>query len=219
MQSFAEPGGKMAPQDSAASRLNILAICGSLRRDSFNRRLMNAAFKHRPEGVAAEESISIGEIPHLNDDIARVSLPEPVEALNRQIRAADAVIIATPEYNYGIPGVLKNTLDWLTCPEPHRNALRFKPVALMGASIGNFGTVRCQLALRQSLLFHEAYVMPKPEVYVFRAQERFSTDGDLVHQPTIDLLKEFWPAFVAYSVAARNNPAAGVAHPAPHRPS
>ena len=99
-------------------------ICGSLRKESWNRKLMNAAIKHRPLDVEAFESINIGEIPHLDDDIAKVRLPDPVQKLNAQIEASDVVVFVTPEYNYGVPGVLKNVLDWITCPHPPDNKLR-----------------------------------------------------------------------------------------------
>jgi chromate reductase len=201
----------MSSATDAPATLNALMICGSLRKESFNRKLMNAAIKHRPTGVHAIESISIGDIPHLNDDIAKVRLPDPVQRLNHQIEAADAVIFVTPEYNYGVPGVLKNTLDWITCPHPPQNKLRYKPVAMMGATIGNFGTVRCQNSLRQTLLFIEAYVMPKPEVYVFRAQERFAADGELTDEPTVAMLRDFWAGVARYTAMIK---AADLAVPA-----
>jgi chromate reductase, NAD(P)H dehydrogenase (quinone) len=201
----------MSTNTGAPQSLKALMICGSLRKESFNRKLMNAAIKYRPQGVETVESVSVGDIPHLNDDIAKVRLPDPVQRLNQQIEAADAVVIITPEYNYGIPGVLKNTLDWVTCPHPPQNKLRYKPVAMMGASIGNFGTVRCQNALRQTMLFIEAYVMPKPEVYVFRAQDRFAADGELTDQATIAMLREFWDGLARYTAMVK---AAGLTVPA-----
>ncbi len=196
---------------AGSAPFRVLFICGSLRKESFNRKLIRAATKLAPAHFQISESISIGEIPHLNDDVARTAVPEPVVRLNNQIRAVDAVVIATPEYNYSIPGVLKNTLDWIPCPVPHENPLRFKPVALMGASIGNFGTTRCQMHLRQTLLFHEAYVMPKPEIYLFRALEKFDADGALTDQATIDLIKAYWPALQQYAGMVTAMRASGVA--------
>ena len=95
--------------------------------------------------------------------------------------------MATPEYNYGVPGVLKNALDWMSRP-PAESPLRHKPVAIMGASTGNFGTARAQLALRQTFQFIESYVLPKPEVMVFRAAERFDDDGELTDETTRELV-------------------------------
>jgi chromate reductase len=180
--------------DGAATSLKVLTICGSLRRESYNRKLMRAAIELAPPGFQITESIRIDELPYLNEDVAHAGLPAPVQRINEQVRAADAVVFVTPEYNYGVPGVLKNVLDWITTPHPPHNALRFKPVGLMGASIGNFGTVRCQLALRQTFLFIESYVMPKPEIYLFRAQDKFDTQGRLTDEPARELLKAYWPA-------------------------
>jgi chromate reductase len=178
--------------ETAPKALRVLMICGSLRRESFNRKLMNAAIKLAPKHFVITESVSIGDIPLLNEDVARSAIPAPVKRFTDQIEAADIVIIATPEYGYGLPGVVKNAIDWVGCPQPMPNPLRFKPVALMGASVGNFGTVRSQLQLRQVMLFEEAYVLPKPEIYVARAQDRFDAAGNLTDQPTVDLLKSFW---------------------------
>ena len=101
---------------------------------------------------------------------------------------------------------MKNAIDWVGCPQPMPNPLRFKPVALMGASVGNFGTMRCQLQLRQVLLFHECYVMPKPEIYVSRAQERFDVRGNLIDQPTVDLIKDFWASLLKFITMTRRVP-------------
>jgi chromate reductase len=194
--------------DGATTPLKVLTICGSLRRESYNRKLMRAAIEMAPPGFDITESISIGEIPYLNEDVAKVGLPAPVQRINEQVRGADAVVFVTPEYNYGVPGVLKNVIDWITTPHPPHNALRFKPVALMGASIGNFGTVRCQLSLRQTFLFLESYVMPKPEIYLFRAQDKFGASGKLTDEPARELIKAYWPAlrkFVAMIASTPNS--------------
>ena len=133
------------------AELLVLGVCGSLRRGSYNRMLLRAARELAPPGVAIEEFTGLREIPPYDDDV-RVGEgdPPPVAELKRRIALADALLIATPEYNFGPPGVLKNAIDWVSRP-PLESPLRHKPIALMGASTGRMGTVRAQLALRQNL--------------------------------------------------------------------
>ncbi len=166
---------------------SILGLCGSLRRESYNRALLRAAAALVPPGAGLHTFDRLGEIPPYDDDARLRGLPAPVAALWREIDDADALLIATPEYNYGPPGLLKNALDWVSRP-PAETPLRHKPVALMGASTGNFGTVRAQLALRQTLLFVESPVLLKPEVLVFRAAERFDDAGELVDETARELV-------------------------------
>ena len=142
---------------------SILGLAGSLRRESYNRALLRAAAGLAPPGVTIVIFERLGEIPPYNDDVRLRGLPDPVAALWQAVAAADALLVATPEYNYGVPGVLKNALDWVSRP-PAETPLRHKPVAIMGASTGNFGTARAQLALRQTFQFVESYALPKPEV-------------------------------------------------------
>jgi chromate reductase len=176
----------------------ILSIAGSLRRESYNRALLGAAARLAPPGVTVEIFERLGEIPPYNDDVRLHGMPDPVAELWRAIADADAVLIATPEYNYGVPGVLKNALDWVSRP-PAESPLRHKPVALMGASTGNFGTVRAQLGLRHALLFMGAATLLKPEVYVFRAAERFDDHGELTDEITRALIAELLTALVAWA--------------------
>lgn len=159
-----------------SATLRILGIPGSLRRLSFNRGLLAAAQDVAPPGVALEV-FDLLPIPLYNADVEAEGDPPSVHTLKERIRASDALLIATPEYNFSIPGVLKNAIDWASRP-PER-ALHRKPVALMGASAGKFGTVRAQAALRQVFQSVEAYVLPKPEVYVAAAPEKFDRDGRL----------------------------------------
>jgi chromate reductase len=174
----------------------ILGLAGSLRRESYNRALLRAAALLAPSGVAVEIFERLGEIPPYNDDVRLHGMPDPVAELWRAIADADAVLIATPEYNYGVPGVLKNALDWVSRP-PAETPLRHKPVAIVGASSGNFGTARAQLGLRHALLFMDAATLAKPEVYVFRAAERFDDQGELTDETTRALLAESLTALVA----------------------
>lgn len=166
----------------------IFALSGSLRRDSFNTRLLHAAEHLGPAGMEFDQYDGLRDLPHYDADLDTDTPPEPVADLRARITAADGVLIATPEYNYNVPGVLKNAIDWASRP-PATSALRHKHVAIMGAAPGNFGTVRAQLALRQSFLWIDSYVIGKPEVVVFRAGERFDDDGALVDEGTVDLIR------------------------------
>jgi chromate reductase len=175
----------------------ILGIAGSLRRASYNRGLLRAAQEVAPAGVRLE-IFALDALPLYNDDVLAVGAPEPVEAFKAALAGADALLIATPEYNYSIPGVLKNALDWASRPPP-TSPLRFKPVGLMGASTGGFGTVRAQLALRQVFIFTESYVMVKPELLVSQARDKFDADGNLTDAATRAKLAPLITALVAWA--------------------
>jgi chromate reductase, NAD(P)H dehydrogenase (quinone) len=177
--------------------LTLLGISGSLRHASYNTALLRAARELVPEGMAIEIYDRLGEIPPYNDDVRQAGLPEPVADLRARIAAADALLIATPEYNYSVPGVLKNAIDWASRPSPDL-VLQHKPVGIVGATTGNFGTVRAQLALRQVFVFTESYVLLKPEVLVRQAASVFS-DGRLTDEPTRDLLRQFLAALAAWT--------------------
>ena len=176
----------------------IMGLAGSLRRESYNRALLRAAADLAPAGAAVESFARLGEIPPYNEDTRLRGLPDPVAELWQAVAGADALLVATPEYNYGVPGVLKNAVDWISRP-PAETPLRHKPVAIMGASTGNFGTVRAQLALRQTFQFVESYVLLKPEVMVFRAAERFDDAGELTDETTRELVAQQLDALVAWA--------------------
>ena len=177
--------------------LRIVGVAGSLRKGSYNRALLRAAQELAPDGMTITVA-EIGNLPLYDADVEAAGVPAPVAAFRQAIRQADALLIATPEYNYSIPGVLKNAIDWASRP-PADSALRQKPTAIMGASGGAFGTVRAQLALRQSLQFTETQVMLKPEVLVAKAQDRFDADGRLIDEPTRQLLQRFLEALAAWT--------------------
>ncbi len=168
--------------------MRIFALSGSLRRGSYNSMLLHAAERLGPPEAEFDHYDRLGELPHYDADLDTETPPEPVADLRSRIAAADGVLIATPEYNYNVPGVLKNAIDWASRP-PMAAVLRHKHVAIMGAAPGNFGTVRAQLALRQSFLWIDSFVVGKPEVIVFRAGERFDADGTLVDEGTADLIR------------------------------
>ena len=165
--------------------LEFLGISGSLRAGSFNSASLRAAAALAPDGMTVTLA-DIGDVPLFNDDVRAIGIPACVEALRSRITAADGVIIATPEYNYSVPGVLKNVIDWISRTEPQPFAK--KPVGIIGASPGAFGTARAQYDLRKSFVFLDAYVMNKPEVMIASAHDRFNAEGELTDQATRAIL-------------------------------
>jgi len=170
------------PAPGTCLDVHIVALIGSLRKGSYNRMTFNAVRELLPDGVTIEEG-EIAAIPPFNDDVLVESgHPEPVRRLREQIRAADAVLFISPEYNYSIPGVLKNAIDWVSRPVEDQ-PFRGKPVAVMGAAKRALGTGRMQYHLRQVFVFLEAIALVKPEVMINFEAEKFA-DGRLVDEPT-----------------------------------
>jgi chromate reductase len=145
------------------------------------------------------ESFDLARIPYFNQDVEDQGNPEPVKELREKIRAYDAVLIATPEYDYAIPGVLTAALDW--CLRSHYDAtpFRHKPVGIVGASPGGGGTARGQMVLRQILLHPPAYVMPDPQMLIPLSRQKFDENGDLVDEETRDRLCRFLSALVEWT--------------------
>lgn len=173
--------------------LQILGFAGSLRRQSYNRALLRAAQELAPPDFAIT-IFDLTPIPSYNADVEAAGDPEPVAALKSAVRQADGLLIATPEYNYGVSGVLKNAIDWASRPAAS-TPLRGKPAMLMGASPGMSGTIRAQLALRQSFVFTQTLAMLQPEVLVAKAQEKFDAEGRLTDEPTRQHVKKALIAF------------------------
>jgi chromate reductase len=174
--------------------INVLGICGSLRAGSYNRMALHAAAELLPEGMTLEIVETLRDIPPYDDDVRQKGFPPSVEALRAKIAAADAVLIASPEYNYSIPGVLKNAIDWAS--RPPSQPFDGKPIALMGASPGLFGTARAQYHLRQSFVFLNAFVLNRPEVMIGQAPQKFDAEGRLTDAATrkfiADLMLALW---------------------------
>lgn len=166
--------------------LKILAIPGSLRRGSYNRALARAAAELAPAGATVEIA-EIRDLPLYDEELNASGPPPAVLDLKRRIAEADAVFIATPEYNHGVPGVLKNAIDWTS--RGAGQPWKAKPVAIAGASNGGFGTVRAQLALRPILGCLDARVVENPEVHVSRAQDKVDAEGRLTDEPTREKLR------------------------------
>jgi chromate reductase len=157
---------------------HILGIAGSLRRGSYNQGLLRAAGQMLPANATLAIH-KLDAIPLLNADVMALGDPPAVHDLKEAIRAADALLIATPENNYSIPGVLKNALDWASRPNK-ASVLKGKPVGIIGASTGEAGTIRAQLALRQIFVITHSLVMVQPELRVPFAAQKFSEDGELL---------------------------------------
>lgn len=175
----------------------VLGIAGSLRRQSLNRSLLLAARELAPPGMSVEIFDRLREIPPYDEDVRETGRPEPVVALSEAIRVADGLLVVTPEYNYSVPGVLKNAIDWVSRP-PQTSPLRNKPAAIMSVSTGISGGMRAQYHLRQSFVFTETVAMLKPEVIIPRGAERFDDRGRLIDESTRTLVHGFLEAFGAW---------------------
>jgi len=161
--------------------MKVLGICGSLRKGSYNAMALRAAQQLAPAGMTLEIA-DIAAIPLYNDDVRAAGEPQAVADLKAKVRAADAVLLVSPEYNFSVPGVLKNTLDWMSRPpEPPFDG---KPVALMGASGGPLGTGRMQYDLRKILVYMNTFTVNKPEVFIGMAQTKFDAQGELTDEAT-----------------------------------
>lgn len=175
--------------------LTILGIAGSLRRGSYNRGALRAAQELVTDG-AKIEIFDLDGIPPFNQDEEK-NPPENVKELKERVRAADGILFSTPEYNYSVPGVLKNAIDWASRPYGD-SAWNGKPVAVMGASPSNLGTARAQYHLRQSFVFLNMHPMNGPEVMISNAYERFDEQGNLKDAKTKEAIQKMLQNFVVW---------------------
>jgi chromate reductase, NAD(P)H dehydrogenase (quinone) len=173
----------------------ILGIAGSLRRESFNKAALRAAQKLVPQG-ATLEIFDIDGIPPFNQDDEK-NPPAKVVEFKRRIRESDAILFATPEYNYSVPGVLKNAIDWASRPYGD-SAWAKKPVAVMGASPGSLGTARAQYHLRQMFVFLDMYAVNQPEVMISGAAQRFDAQGNLTDEASRKLIQQLLQNLVGW---------------------
>jgi chromate reductase len=167
--------------------ITVLGFAGSLRKDSYNKALLRAAMELMPKD-AKLEIFDLEGIPPFNQDLEN-QMPERVKEFKTKIRLADAILIATPEYNYSMPGVLKNAIDWASRPYGD-NSFEGKPVAVMSASVGMLGGARAQYHLRQSFVFLDMYPLNKPEVMVAFAPQKFDKNGELTDESTRKIIKQ-----------------------------
>jgi chromate reductase len=176
--------------------VHILGIAGSLRRESYNRAALRAAARLVPDG-ATLDTFELDGIPGFNQDDERTP-PATVVELKRRIRAADAILIVTPEYNYSVPGVLKNAIDWASRPYGD-SAWSGKPAAIMGASVGVIGTARAQYHLRQMFVFLNMFPINQPEVMIGSAATRFDAEGNLTDETTKGFVRQLLENLVTWT--------------------
>jgi chromate reductase, NAD(P)H dehydrogenase (quinone) len=177
------------------SSMTLLGVCGSLRKKSLNRALLLALAEVLPADVKLMMFEELADIPAFNSDLEEE--PAAVSALKAAIRETQGLVIATPEYNYSVPGVLKNALDWASRPAP--SPLRGKPVGMIGCSLGMSGSMRAQYHLRQILVYSDSPTLNQPEVLIPRARELFDSAGRLTDESTRELMRKFAVAMVAHT--------------------
>jgi chromate reductase len=177
-------------------KVHILGFAGSLRKQSYNRAILAAALEMVPDD-ASLEIFDLEGIPPFNQDL-ELQPPDKVKEFKARIRAADAILIATPEYNYSIPGVLKNAIDWASRPYGD-NAFDGKPVAVMGASVGTLGTARAQYDLRRSFVFLNMLPVNQPEVMVSFANEKIDQNGKVTDEKTKKKVGELLESLVVWT--------------------
>lgn len=177
--------------------LNIAGICGSLRRGSYNRATLAAAQELAPGGVTID-IIDLHDTPLFNQDVEAEGWPAPVQALRDRVAAADAVIFAVPEYNYSVPGVLKNAIDWLSRPEG-KAPLNGKPCTIIGATPSMIGTARAQMHLRQIVFYNAMPLLPTGEILIGRAMDKFDEAGRLTDEDTRKRLGDLMAKFTDWA--------------------
>ena len=177
--------------------LTFLGLAGSLRRASYNRGLIRAAGDVAPAGIEVVP-YELADIPLFNADVEAEGDPAAIADFKRAVAEADALLIATPEYNHCVPGVLKNAIDWASRPA-RQSVLTGKPVAIMGASTGRGGTARAQAHLRDGLAYTNGFVLPLPEVLVGLARERFDDDGNLTDPDTRAEVRDLLVSLAAWT--------------------
>jgi chromate reductase len=180
---------------SGDGALQVLGISGSLRRASFNTATLRAAQELAPPGLTID-IFDIAPIPPYNEDVREQGYPPSVEDFRARIKAADGLLVVTPEYNYSVPGVLKNAIDWAS--RPPEQPFDGKPIGIIGASPGMLGSARAQYHLRQSFVFMNGYVMNRPEVMIAAAHNKFDAAGKLTDQPTRDFMAAYLVALQAW---------------------
>lgn len=182
--------------EPGARTIRVLGFAGSLRAGSYNRALLRAAQAAAPSGMTLE-TFDLAAVPLYNGDVEASGDPAGVAAFKAAIRAADGLLMVTPEYNHGVPGVMKNAVDWASRP-PQSAPLAGKPVGIIGASPGITGSARGQSQLRQAFEFTNSFCMPQPELLVFKAHEKFDGDGALIDEATRQYLGRYLAALEAW---------------------
>ena len=179
-----------------AKQINILGIAGSLRKGSYNKALLQSAGEVLPKDTSLEQFDLEGILP-FNQDL-ETNMPERVKLFKTRIKAADAILFVTPEYNYSIPGVLKNAIDWASRPFGD-NSFEGKPGGIMSASTGMLGGARAQYHLRQVLVFLNMHPLNKPEIFVTFAPQKFDDGGKLTDDKTRDFVRAYLETLVGWT--------------------
>lgn len=174
--------------------LHLVGLAGSVRERSYNAMLVNAVRDMLPE-TATLDVLPIAQLPFYDQDLDLVAPPTLVEQMRQQVREADGLVIATPEYNYSISAVLKNAIEWFSRPTGS-SVIMGKPVMLMGATTGLWGTIRAQMALRQIFISTNNPVLNRPEVLVAQAQNKFDDEGHLSDPMTLTILQQSLDSFL-----------------------
>ena len=184
----------------ADKTLNVVSICGSLRKGSYNRMVMNTLQGYAPEGMRITEAPSFAGFPLYNADVQNSSgFPAPVQALAEAVRAADGVIFISPEYNYSIPGALKNAIDWVS--RMPNQPFAGKPIAIQSATGGALGGGRMQYDLRRCMIFLDAWTINKPEIFIGNCSQRIDEKtGQIKDEQTIGFIKQQLAAFAQFIV-------------------
>lgn len=182
--------------------MKILGFAGSLRKGSYNRALLREASKLAPEGTTVE-IFELDGIPPYNDDLLK-SMPQKVKKFKEKIKAADAILFVTPEYNHSVSGVIKNAIDWASRPYGD-NSFDDKPASIMSASTGMLGGARAQYHLRQSFVFLNVHPINAPQVFITHAADKFDKDGRLLDEKAKELIKQQLSALVDWAKRLKGN--------------
>src|SRR6266700_7645953 len=189
----------------AGKNLNVISICGSLRRASYNGMVQRALPALAPDGMMLQGAPSFAEFPLYNADVQAGGFPAPVNALADSIRAADGVIFVTPEYNFSIPGGLKNAIDWVS--RLQNQPFAGKPIALQSVSPGPVGGARVQYDLRKSMMFLDAFTLNKPEIFIGNCAAKLDEKtGELKDEAARGFIKQQLASFATFiaRVAAKS---------------
>jgi len=183
------------------NKIKILGFAGSLRKKSYNMALLQNAIDLKPDNMALE-IFDLSSIPIYNDDVREIGYPEQVEIFRKKIAESDGLLIATPEYNYSIPGVLKNAIDWAS--RPPNQPFDGKPIAIMGASGGISGTIRAQMHLRDICVYVNMIPLNKPQLFIQKAKEQFDDAGKFINDASRNQLKKLLEALGNWTLTIKS---------------
>lgn len=184
--------------------VKVLGMSGSLRKASFNTAALRAAGELLPDGMTLE-TVDLAPLPHYDDDVRLKAYPPAVQAFRDRIKAADAILFVTPEYNYSVSGVLKNAIDWAS--RPPDQPFNWKPCAMISASGSLLGGVRAQYHLRHICVSLNCFPLNQPQVYITEAPKKFDAEGKLTDQSTRDFIKQLMAELYGFALRMRRSAA------------